>query len=43
MFSPILGIGQIHAFHVLFRENPRLTVLVLILLIALAYYFQSRR
>lgn len=43
MFSPILGLGQVHAFHMLFKEDPRLAVLVLILLIALAYYFQSRR
>ena len=43
MFSPILGLGQVHAFHMLFKEDPRLAVLVLILLIALAFYFQSRR
>lgn len=43
MFAPILGLGQIHAFHMLFKQDPRLAVLILILLIALAYYLQSRR
>lgn len=36
------GLGQIHAFHMLFKEDPRLAIIVLILLIALAYYFKSR-
>ncbi|KIS02903.1 hypothetical protein WDC_1519 [Paucilactobacillus wasatchensis] len=38
-----LGIGQIHAFRVLFRENPGLALIILLLLIALAYYLNSRR
>lgn len=43
MINSVLGLGQIHAFHMLFKEDPRLAVIVLILLVALAYYFQSRR
>jgi len=38
-----LGIGQIHAFRVLLRENPGLAIIILLLLIALAYYLNSRR
>lgn len=43
MMNSVLGLGQIHACHMLFKEDPRLAVIVLILLLALAYYFQSRR
>lgn len=43
MINSVLGLGQIHAFHMLFRENPRLALIVLVLLLALAYYFQSHR
>lgn len=38
-----VGIGQIHAFRVLLRENPGLAIIILLLLIALAYYLNSRR
>lgn len=43
MFSTPLGIGQIHAMHELFKANPRLAIIVLILIIALAFYFRYRR
>lgn len=39
---PVL-IGQIHAFRVLFRENPGLALCILALLIALAFYLRYRR
>lgn len=38
-----LGIGQVHAMHELFKMNPRLAIIVLILIIALAFYFNNRR
>lgn len=38
-----LGIGQVHAMHELFRADPRLAIIVLILLVALAFYFNQRR
>ncbi|WP_267202419.1 hypothetical protein [Limosilactobacillus kribbianus] len=43
MFALPLGIGQVHAFHELFKANPRLAILVLLVLIALAFYFNNRR
>lgn len=43
MFNIPLGIGQIHAMHELFKANPRLAIIVLILIIALAFYFRYRR
>lgn len=42
-FLPPLGIGQVHAMHELFKANPRLAIIVLILIIALAFYFDKRR
>lgn len=38
-----LGIGQIHAMHDLFRANPRLAIIVMLLLIALAFYLNQKR
>lgn len=38
-----LGIGQIHAMHELFRTNPRLAIIVMLLLIALVFYLNQRR
>ncbi len=38
-----LGIGQIHAMHELFRANPRLAIIVMLLLIALAFYLNQKR
>jgi hypothetical protein len=43
MFDFPLGIGQVHAFHELFKTNPRLALIVLALLIILAFYFNNRR
>ena len=43
MFNRPLGIGQIHAMHELFKSDPRLAIIILIILIALAFYFNSRR
>lgn len=43
MMNLPLGIGQIHAMHELFRANPRLAIIVLVLLIALAFYLNQRR
>lgn len=40
MFSE-LAVGQIHAFHMLFNQNPVLAIIVLVALIALAYYFKN--
>ena len=37
------GIGQVHAMHELFKLDPRLAVIVLIIIVALAFYFNSRR
>lgn len=42
-FIPPLGIGQVHAMHELFKANPRLAIIVLILIVALAFYFDRRR
>ena len=38
---PELAVGQIRAFHMLFNQNPVLTVIILVVLIALAYYFKN--
>ncbi|WP_261313276.1 MULTISPECIES: hypothetical protein [Limosilactobacillus] len=43
MFNLPLGIGQIHAMHELFKADPRLAIIILIVLIVLAFYFNSRR
>lgn len=43
MFNLPLGIGQVHAMHELFKADPRLAIIVLALLIALAFYFNNRR
>ena len=43
MFNLPLGIGQVHAMHELFKTDPRLAIIVLALLIALAFYFHNRR
>lgn len=38
-----VGIGQIHAFRVLLRDNPGLAIIILLLLVALAYYLKHRQ
>lgn len=43
MFELPAGIGQVHAMNELFKADPRVAILVLILIIALAFYFDSRR
>lgn len=43
MFNLPLGIGQVHAMHELFKVDPRLAIIALALLIALAFYFNNRR
>lgn len=43
MLNPPLGIGQIHAIHELFKADPRLAAIVLILIMGLAIYFRYRR
>lgn len=43
MFNPVLAVGQVHAFHMLFRQNPVLAIIVLVLLIALALYFKNHQ
>lgn len=43
MFDLPLGIGQVHAMNELFKADPRVAILVLILIITLAFYFNSRR
>ena len=43
IFNLPLGIGQVHAMHELFKADPRLAIIVLALLIALAFYFNNRR
>lgn len=43
MLNLPLGIGQVHAMHELFKADPRIAILVLVIIIALAFYFNSRR
>ncbi|MDO4903902.1 MAG: hypothetical protein Q3959_06550 [Limosilactobacillus sp.] len=43
MLNLPIGIGQVHAMNELFKANPRLAVIVLLIIIALAFYFKSRR
>jgi hypothetical protein len=43
MLVPPLGVGQIHAIHELFKADPRLAALVLILIVTIALYFRYRR
>lgn len=43
MFTPPLGIGQIHAMHELFKADPRLAALILVLLMGIAIYFRYHR
>ncbi len=38
---PEFAVGQIRAFHMLFNQNPVLAIIVLVALIALAYYFKN--
>ena len=38
MFTLPLGIGQIHVMHELFKTNPRLAALVLLLIMGIAIY-----
>lgn len=38
-----LGIGQIHAIHELFKADPRLAIIIVSLLVALAFYLNRRR
>ncbi len=40
MFTLPLGIGQIHAMHELFKINPRLAALVLLLIMGIAIYYK---
>lgn len=42
MFSPELAVGQIRAFHMLFNQNPVLAIIVIVGLLALAYYMNKR-
>lgn len=37
-----LGIGQVHLFHELFKQNPAAATILLIVLVALAFYFNRR-
>ena len=39
---PELAVCQIIAFHMLFNQNPVLAVIILVVLIALAYYFKNQ-
>lgn len=43
MLNLPLGIGQIHAMHELFKADPRLAALILILIMVVAIYFRYRR
>lgn len=43
MFTLPLGIGQIHAMHELFKTNPRLAALVLLLITGIAIYYKFHR
>lgn len=40
---PVFAVGQIRAFHMLFNQNPVLAVIVLLILVLLAIYFNQRR
>ncbi|EEJ41078.1 MULTISPECIES: hypothetical protein [Limosilactobacillus] len=37
-----VGIGEVHAMHELFKLNPRLAIIVLLLLICLAFYLKNK-
>lgn len=37
-----LGIGQVHFFHELFKQNPALAMILLAIVIALAFYYNRR-
>ena len=39
---PEFAVGQIRSFHMLLNQNPVLAIIVLVALIALAYYFKNR-
>ena len=43
MFTLPLGIGQIHAMYELFKTNPRLATLVLLLIMGIAIYYKFHR
>lgn len=43
MLNLPLGIGQIHAIHELFKADPRLAALVLILIMVFAIYLRYHR
>lgn len=43
MLNLPLGIGQIHAMHELFKADPRLAALILVLIMALAIYLKYHR
>ncbi len=43
MFTPVEGVGQIHLFHMLFNENPQLTICVVILLLAIIWHLNYKR
>ncbi|WP_259407323.1 hypothetical protein [Limosilactobacillus rudii] len=43
MFTPPLGIGQIHAMHELFKSDPQLAILLLVILMGIAIYFHYHR
>lgn len=40
---PDFAVGQIRAFHMLFNQNPVLAMIVLLILVLLAIYFNQRR
>ncbi|WP_220484834.1 hypothetical protein [Limosilactobacillus fastidiosus] len=42
LFSLPVGIGEIHAMHELFKLNPPLAIIVLLLLICLAFYLKNK-
>lgn len=41
-FIAPLGIGQVHLFHELFRQNPVAATILLVILVAAAFYFNRR-
>lgn len=37
-----LGIGQVHLFHELFKQDPTAAIILLAIILALAFYFNRR-
>jgi len=43
ILAPVEAVGQIRLFHMLFNENPQLTICVVILLLAIIWHLNYKR